>query len=83
NNDLDPATATSLFDIDTAGDRVVVQSPANSGTLAPTGNLGVDAGPSVGFDIYYTPKDGSNQGFAALSTGGSYSFYKINPLTGT
>ncbi|KOG56849.1 hypothetical protein ADK75_06350, partial [Streptomyces virginiae] len=32
NNDLDPATATSLFDIDTAGDRVVVQSPANSGT---------------------------------------------------
>ncbi|MCX5581938.1 DUF4394 domain-containing protein [Streptomyces erythrochromogenes] len=82
NNDLDAATATSLFDIDTAGDRVVLQSPANSGALAPTGSLGVDAGPSAGFDIYFSPRDGSNQGFAALSTGGSYRFYKVNPLTG-
>ncbi|MGW7029247.1 DUF4394 domain-containing protein [Streptomyces xanthophaeus] len=82
NNDLNAATATSLFDIDTAADRVVLQSPANSGTLAPTGNLGVDAGPSAGFDIYYSPRDGSNQGYAALSTGGSYRFYTVNPLTG-
>ncbi|MFF3214324.1 DUF4394 domain-containing protein [Streptomyces sp. NPDC002886] len=82
NNDLDAATATSLFDIDTTGDRVVLQSPANSGTLAPTGNLGVDAGPSAGFDIYFSPKDGSNKGFAALSSDGSYRFYKVNPLTG-
>ncbi|GHD79568.1 hypothetical protein GCM10010336_61820 [Streptomyces goshikiensis] len=42
-NDLDAATATSLFDIDTASYRVALQSPANSGTLAPIGNLGVDA----------------------------------------
>ncbi|MFD8949835.1 DUF4394 domain-containing protein [Streptomyces xanthophaeus] len=82
NNDLDAATATSLFDIDTAGDRVVLQSPANSGTLAPTGLLGVDAGPSAGFDIYYSSKDGSNQGYAALSTDDSYRFYRVNPLTG-
>ncbi|MGW1774875.1 DUF4394 domain-containing protein [Streptomyces sp. NPDC002104] len=82
NNDLDAATGTSLFDIDTTGDRVVLQSPANSGTLAPTGNLGVDAGPSAGFDIYFSPKDGTNQGFAALSSSGSYRFYKVNPLTG-
>lgn len=82
NNDLDAATGTSLFDIDTAGDRVVLQSPANSGTLAPTGSLGVDAGPSAGFDIYFTPKDGGNQGFAALSTGGAYRFYRVNPLSG-
>lgn len=82
NNDLDMATATSLFDIDTTNDRVVLQSPANSGTLAPTGSLGVDAGPSAGFDIYFSPKDGTNQGFAALQAGGSYRFYKVNPLTG-
>ncbi|MFJ9551742.1 DUF4394 domain-containing protein [Streptomyces erythrochromogenes] len=82
NNDLDAATATSLFDIDTAGDRVVLQSPANAGTLAPTGNLGVDAGPDAGFDIYFSAKDGTNQGFAALQTGGSYRFYKVNPLAG-
>ncbi|MEU9109887.1 DUF4394 domain-containing protein [Streptomyces xanthophaeus] len=82
NNDLDAATATSLFGIDTVGDRVVLQSPANSGTLAPTGSLGVDAGPSAGFDIYFSPRDGGNQGYAALSTDGSYRFYKVNPLTG-
>ncbi|MFJ7271331.1 DUF4394 domain-containing protein [Streptomyces sp. NPDC099050] len=82
NNDLDAATATSLFDIDTAGDRVVLQSPANSGTLAPTGSLGVDAGPSAGFDIYFSSRDGVNQGYAALSVDGSYRFYKVNPLTG-
>ncbi|NEA67987.1 DUF4394 domain-containing protein [Streptomyces sp. SID12488] len=83
NNDLNPATATSLFDIDTTNDRVSLQSPANSGTLAPTGNLGVNAGPNAGFDIYYSPKDGSNQGYATLSTNGSYRFYQVNPLTGT
>ena len=82
NNDLDPATATSLFDIDTTGDRVVLQSPANSGTLAPTGTLGVDAGPDAGLDIYFSPKNGGNRGFAALSTGGSRRFYEVDPLTG-
>lgn len=82
NNDLDVATATSLFDVDTTNDRVSLQSPANSGTLAPTGNLGVDVGPSAGFDIFFSPKDGSNQGFAALNTGGAFRFFKVNPLTG-
>ncbi|MFD4247582.1 DUF4394 domain-containing protein [Streptomyces sp. NPDC058525] len=82
NNDLDTATGTSLFDINTASEQVVLQSPANSGTLAPTGSLGVEVGPSAGFDIYFTPRDGSNQGFAALSVDGSYRFYKVNPLTG-
>lgn len=82
NNDLDPATATSLFDIDTAEDRVSLQSPANAGTLAPTGSLGVDAGPSAGFDIYFSSKDASNRGFAALATNDSYRFYEVNPLTG-
>ncbi|MFG6294392.1 DUF4394 domain-containing protein, partial [Streptomyces rochei] len=43
NNDLNPATATTLFDLDTMVDRISLQSPANAGTLAPTGNLGVDA----------------------------------------
>ncbi|GGT43412.1 hypothetical protein GCM10010271_54270 [Streptomyces kurssanovii] len=82
NNDLDVATATSLFDIDTANDRVALQSPANAGTLAPTGNLGVDAGPSAGFDIYFSAKDGTNRGFAALQTGDSYRFYRVDLLTG-
>ncbi|MFC6831037.1 hypothetical protein ACFQL8_19545 [Streptomyces goshikiensis] len=32
--------------------------------------------------MYFSPKDGSNQGFAALSTDGSFRFYMVNPLTG-
>ncbi|WUI35688.1 DUF4394 domain-containing protein [Streptomyces zaomyceticus] len=82
NNDLDATTATTLFDIDTTNDRVSLQSPANVGTLAPTGNLGVNAGPSAGFDIYYQASDSSNRGFAALSTGGKQRFYKVNILNG-
>ncbi|MFI8515819.1 DUF4394 domain-containing protein [Streptomyces sp. NPDC085460] len=82
NNDLDAATATTLFDIDTTNNRVSLQSPANAGTLAPTGNLGVDVGPSAGFDIYYKASDGSNRGFAALSTDGKQRFYKVNVLDG-
>ncbi|MEU4266825.1 DUF4394 domain-containing protein [Streptomyces sp. NPDC026092] len=81
-NDLDAATATTLFDIDTTNDRVSLQSPANAGTLAPTGNLGVNTGPSAGFDIYYQASDGSNRGYATLSTGGKQRFYKVNVLTG-
>ncbi|MFD3657724.1 DUF4394 domain-containing protein [Streptomyces sp. NPDC058620] len=82
NNDLNTATATTLFDIDTTNDRVSLQSPANAGTLAPTGGLGVNASPSAGFDIYYAPKTGTNQGFAALKVNGTYGFYRVNILNG-
>ncbi|MFE3381452.1 DUF4394 domain-containing protein [Streptomyces anulatus] len=82
NNDLNAETATSLFDIDTTNNRVSLQSPANSGTLAPTGNLGVDAGPNAGFDIYFSHRAQSNHGFAALSVDGAYRFYQVDVLTG-
>ncbi|MBK6044681.1 DUF4394 domain-containing protein [Streptomyces sp. MBT55] len=82
NNDLNAETATSLFDIDTTNDRVSLQSPANSGTLAPTGNLGVNAGPNAGFDIYFSHRTRTNHGFAALSVNGAYRFYDVNLLTG-
>lgn len=71
-----------LFDIDTTNDRVSLQSAANSGTLAPTGNLGVNAGPNAGFDIYFSHRTRTNHGFAALSVNGAYRFYGINILTG-
>ncbi|MFD9517881.1 DUF4394 domain-containing protein [Streptomyces sp. NPDC059979] len=82
NNDLDAATATSLFDLDTTADRISLQSPANAGTLAPTGNLGVNAGPDAGFDIYHDAKAGTNKGFAAINAGRGYGLYAINILTG-
>lgn len=82
NNDLDAATATTLFDIDSLADRVALQSPANSGTLAPTGNLGLNAGPDTGFDIYFSPKERTNRGFATLNNGSGHRLYAIDPLTG-
>ncbi|MFE3379467.1 DUF4394 domain-containing protein [Streptomyces anulatus] len=82
NNDLNADTATALFDIDTTNDRVSLQSPANAGNLAPTGNLGVNAGPNAGFDIYFSHRARTNQGFAALSVNGAYRFYEVNVLTG-
>lgn len=85
NNDLNTDTATTLFDIDTALDQVAVQSPANAGSLAPTGKLGVDADSKAGFDIYSTVKKGKSvaaEGFAVLNTGGRYALYSVDLLTG-
>ena len=86
NNDLDAATATSLFDIDTVLDRVALQSPANAGTLAPTGGLRVDVGLDAGFDVYSVLEDGattSNTAFATLGTEDGYRLYAVDLLTGT
>ena len=85
NNDLDANTVTTLFDIDTVNDTVVVQSPANAGLLAPAGKLQVDAGTSVGFDIYSRNRFGvtqGNTGYATVSVLGRYSFFQVNLLTG-
>ncbi|WP_405716119.1 DUF4394 domain-containing protein [Streptomyces xanthophaeus] len=82
NNDLNAATATTLFDLDTLADRISLQSPANAGTLAPTGSLGINAVPDAGFDIYSSPRTGTNRGFATISTGGSYALYEIDVLNG-
>ncbi|WP_035753540.1 DUF4394 domain-containing protein [Parafrankia discariae] len=85
NNDLDPSTATTLFDIDTDLDRVAVQSPANNGFLAPTGNLGPAVDPGAGFDIYSTISNGrsvGSSGYAALSVGGVHTLYSVELLSG-
>jgi hypothetical protein len=51
NNDVDPATGTTLFDIDAALDDLVVQNPPNSGTLVEVADLGSPTDALVGFDI--------------------------------
>ncbi|WP_410812169.1 DUF4394 domain-containing protein [Micromonospora sp. 067-2] len=85
NNDLNPSTATTLFDIDTALDQVAVQSPANSGQLVATGALGVNAGPQAGFDIY-SPLRGdravANNAYAVLNSAGASRLYRIDLLSG-
>jgi Domain of unknown function (DUF4394) len=86
NNDLNqPNTATTLFDIDTMLDQVVIQSPPANGVLVATGKLGFDAGPQVGFDIYSQLSGGvttDNRAFASLVVDGRSCFFRIDLLTG-
>jgi hypothetical protein len=85
NNDLDPTTATTLFDINTASDRVVIQAPPANGTLNPTGNLRVDAATDAGFDIYSELRGGITSkvtAFATLTVGGNARLYTLDLLTG-
>ncbi len=85
NNDLDARTATTLFDLDTALDRVAIQSPANAGTLAPTGGLGVDAVLDAGLDVHSALEGGvttRNTAFATLGTAEGYRLYAVDLLTG-
>jgi hypothetical protein len=51
NNDNDPLTGTTLYDIDTARGVLVLQNPPNAGTLNTVGPLGVEIADIAGFDI--------------------------------
>ncbi|MGD9795511.1 MAG: DUF4394 domain-containing protein [Acidimicrobiia bacterium] len=86
NNDSDPATATTLFGIDTTNDTTVIQAPANAGSLSATGKLGVDAAGPVGFDIYSKIRNGTTtdlRAFASIaSADGSTGLYEVDLLTG-
>ncbi len=85
NNDLEAATATTLFDIDYVNDVLAIQSPPASGVLVTNGALGVDAGAQLGFDIYTTRPNNmtaGNRGFAALTVGGASALYRVNLTTG-
>lgn len=85
NNDADPNTATTLYNIDSILDQVNIQAPPNAGTLNQTGKLTVDTNANVGFDIYSTIRNGSTvnvEGFASLTVGGDVRFYSITLFTG-
>ena len=84
NNDADAATGTTLFDVDSQNDQVVIQLPPNAGSLTPTGKLGVDAAPDLGFDVWSDLEGGSTQSvraFGTLTTDASR-LYEIDLLTG-
>ena len=85
NNDINADTATTLYDLNTMTDQIAVQSPANNGTLAPTGKLMVDATGDAGFDIASTLRGGvtvGNAAFASLKVDGRYRLYRVDLLTG-
>jgi Domain of unknown function (DUF4394) len=83
NNDTDQVTGTALFVLDTKADRLSIQSPANAGTFAPMGGLGVDA-TRAGFDIY-SPAGAAAadvSGLATMQVGGTWGLYRVDLLSG-
>jgi hypothetical protein len=72
------ATATVLFVIDVANDKLYKQDPPNDGKLVEVGPLGFDAKVAGGFDI---SPDGTTA-LAVLTVGNKSSFYSINLETG-
>lgn len=84
NNDLVPATGTTLFVLDSNLNQISLQSPANAGFLVATGQLGVNAD-AGGFDIYSVLRGNvtvAQRALAALVVDGSAGLYDIDLLTG-
>ncbi len=81
NNDLNPATATSLYYVDTATDTLRVATSAfNAPTITAVGSLGFNANGVAGFDI-----GSSGAAFAAMTDAdtGKSGLYSINLATGS
>ncbi len=71
------APDTRLLEIDAERDVLVLQDPPNDGVLATIGPLGIDFGPTGGFDIV-TDAGGQEQGYAASGS----TLYAIDLTTG-
>lgn len=80
-NSIPNATATQLFDVDSASSVLALQNPPNDGTLVNVGPLGVTVAGDGGMDIA-----GGANGLvlAALRTsnGGPTSLYRVDITTG-
>jgi hypothetical protein len=81
NNDLDAATSTTLFDLGTETDQVLIQAPANAGILSATGKAGVDLQGDTGFDIYSTVRQDSTRANTAYAVNAGR-LYQVDLLTG-
>ena len=79
-NNFPGATSTTLYDIDTNLDVLVIQNPPNDGTLTTVGGLGVDATDTLGFDIQAT----TGIAYAAIALPGDFfsRLYTIDLGTG-
>jgi Domain of unknown function (DUF4394) len=76
-NSIPNAPVTKTFDIDATLDVLVLQEPPNDGVLATVGPLGIDFGPTGGFDIL-TDSSGRDHAFAASGS----TLYAIDLATG-
>ena len=72
-------TATTLYDIDPATDRLYTQNPPNNGTLVDVGPLGLDISGVAAFDI---SANDNTQGLVAVRFGGASELQQINLSTG-
>lgn len=86
NNDLNPATNTTLFDIGTNTDQLLIQSPPANGLLVPVGSLGADAPPNSGFDIFSDLSAGKTVSVTGFTTfpasNNTATFNMVNLFTG-
>lgn len=77
-NSFAGASATSLFDLDLATQKLYKQTPPNNGTLVEIGSLGVMATGESAFDISWD----NSAALAALTVDGQPGLYKIDTATG-
>lgn len=86
-SDTDALTGTTLYNIDSVRDVLVIQNPPNTGGLQTVGLLGIDATDRVGFDILTV--GGTNTAYASVTLAtplgpeSASNFYEINLTTGT
>ena len=80
-NSFAGATTTTLYEIDSDLDTLVIQNPPNNGVLNTVGRLGVDTSNLTGFDIAAS----STRAFASLTAPGAAtsSLYTVNLQTGS
>lgn len=78
-NNFAGAGSTTLYDIDSNLNALLIQAPPNDGKLSFVGNLGYNISSLVGFDII-----GADTAYAAFTLEGDFrsAFYTINLATG-
>jgi hypothetical protein len=79
-NNFSGAVTTTLYGIDVDRDVLVIQNPANAGTLTTVGGLNVDATAVLGFDI--VSAGGVDVAYAVLQVGTVSGLYRINLALG-
>lgn len=86
NNDSSASTGTTLYNIDATLDQLVMQVPANAGTLTLVGKLGIDLTTVTSFDIDTELKGGQADEniayFVGSGPGTPNSLFRIDLLTG-
>lgn len=79
-NSVAGATTTALYDIDRAGNQLLLQAPPNDGTVSVVGPLGVTIEDGTGMDVLSV--GGGNTAYAVLRVAGTTALYTIDLANG-